>query len=86
MKSNKTYISHEEATIVSFKKTPNYAAGYLNVVIGEWRQEKLLLALRGGPLAWKERIEWSHQGLITRIDIYNEFVIFAASQRKQLHV
>ena len=43
---NKPYISHEEATIESFKKDPDYAAEYLNAVIEDGDQEELMLALR----------------------------------------
>lgn len=43
---NKPYISHEEATIESFKKNPDYAAEYLNAVIENGDQEELMLALR----------------------------------------
>lgn len=43
---NKPYISHEEATIESFKKNPDYAAEYLNAVIENGEQEELMLALR----------------------------------------
>lgn len=43
---NKPYISHEETTIESFKKNPDYAAEYLNAVIENGDQEELMLALR----------------------------------------
>ncbi|MDL2275693.1 putative addiction module antidote protein [Desulfosarcina sp. OttesenSCG-928-G10] len=43
---NKPYISHEEATVESFRKDPNYAAEYLNAVIEDGDQESLMLALR----------------------------------------
>ena len=43
---SKPYISHEEATIESFKKDPDYAAEYLNAVIEDGDQEELMLALR----------------------------------------
>jgi probable addiction module antidote protein len=43
---NKTYISHEEATIESFKKDPEYAAEYLNAVLEDGDQEELMLAMR----------------------------------------
>ena len=43
---NKPYISHEEATIESFKKDPDYAAAYLNAVLEDGDQEELMLALR----------------------------------------
>jgi len=42
----KPYISHEEATIESFKKDPEYAAEYLNAVLEDGSQEELMLALR----------------------------------------
>ncbi|MDR1659393.1 MAG: addiction module antidote protein [Desulfovibrio sp.] len=43
---NKPYISHEEATIESFRKAPDYAAEYLNAVLEGGDQEELMLALR----------------------------------------
>lgn len=43
---NKPYISHEEATIESFKNDPGYAAEYLNAVLEDGDQEELMLALR----------------------------------------
>ena len=42
----KPYVSHEEATIESFKKDPGYAAEYLNAVLEDGSQEELMLALR----------------------------------------
>lgn len=43
---NKPYISHEEATIESFRNDPAYAAEYLNSVLEDGSQEELMLALR----------------------------------------
>ena len=43
---NKPYISHEEATIQSFKRDPEFAAEYLNSVLEDGSQEELMLALR----------------------------------------
>ena len=43
---SKPYISHEEATVESFKKDPDYAAEYLNAVLEDGSQEELMLALR----------------------------------------
>lgn len=43
---SKPYISHEEATIESFKQDPDYAAEYLNAVLEDGDQEELMLALR----------------------------------------
>ncbi len=43
---NKPYISHEEATIESFRNNPDYAAEYLNAVLEDGDQEELMLALR----------------------------------------
>ena len=40
------YVSHEEATIESFKQNPGYAAEYLNAVLEDGDQEELMLALR----------------------------------------
>jgi len=40
------HVSHEEATIESFKKDPEYAAEYLNAVLEDGTQEELMLALR----------------------------------------
>lgn len=42
----KPYISHEEATIASFKKDPAFAAEYLNIVLEDGDQEELMIALR----------------------------------------
>ncbi|MFI3271680.1 MAG: addiction module antidote protein [Pseudomonadota bacterium] len=42
----KPYISHEDATIASFKKDPVFAAEYLNAVLEDGDQEELMLALR----------------------------------------
>jgi probable addiction module antidote protein len=38
--------SHEEATIESFRKDPNFAAEYLTAVLEDGDQEELMLALR----------------------------------------
>ena len=35
----KPYVPHEEATIESFKKDPEYAAVYLNAVIEDGRRK-----------------------------------------------
>lgn len=43
---NRPYVSHEEATIASFKQDPQYAAEYLNAVLEDGDQEELMLALR----------------------------------------
>lgn len=40
------FRDHEEATIASFRKDPQYAAEYLNSVLQEGDQEELLVALR----------------------------------------
>ena len=40
------YISHEEATIASFREDPAYAAEYLNAVLEDGTREELMLALR----------------------------------------
>lgn len=43
---NKPYISHEEATIESFRKDPDYATEYLNSVLEDGDQEEFMVALR----------------------------------------
>jgi len=43
---NKPYVTHEEATIGSFRDDPDYAAEYLNAVLEDGDQEELMLALR----------------------------------------
>lgn len=40
------YISHEDATIESFRKNPTYVADYLNAVLEDGDLEELMLALR----------------------------------------
>ena len=40
------YISHDEATIASFRDDPEFAAEYLNAVLEDGEQQELLLALR----------------------------------------
>ena len=42
----KPFISHEEATIPSFRGDPEFAAEYLNDVIEDGEQEEILLAFR----------------------------------------
>ena len=49
---NKPYISHEKATIDSFRNSPAYAAEYLNSVLEDGGQEELTLALRRIALAF----------------------------------
>src|SRR5574341_1027119 len=57
------FRSHEEATIESFRKDPNFAAEYLNSVLEEGDQKELMLALRrmsrafGGVSKLAERAE-----------------------------
>ncbi len=43
---NKPYVSHDEATIESFRNDPAFAAEYLNAVLEDGDQEELMLALR----------------------------------------
>jgi len=38
--------THEEATIASFQRDPNFAAEYLNTVLEEGDQQELMTALR----------------------------------------
>lgn len=38
--------SHEDATIESFRKDPNFAAEYLNAILEDGDQDELMLALR----------------------------------------
>ena len=38
--------SHEEATVESFRKDPQFAAEYLNAVLADGDQEEIMLALR----------------------------------------
>ena len=40
------YISHDDATIASFRDDPQFAAEYLNAVLEDGEQQELLLALR----------------------------------------
>jgi probable addiction module antidote protein len=42
----KPYVGHDDATIESFKKDPEYSAEYLNAVLEDGTQEELMLALR----------------------------------------
>ncbi len=39
-------LSHEEATVESFRKDPKFAAEYLNAVLEDGEQEEVLSALR----------------------------------------
>ncbi|MBF0414084.1 MAG: addiction module antidote protein [Desulfamplus sp.] len=41
----KPYISHDEATILSFKRDPKFAAEYLNSVLEDGDQNELIIAL-----------------------------------------
>ena len=38
--------SHEQATVESFRKDPQFAAEYLNAVLADGDQEEVMLALR----------------------------------------
>ena len=61
MRKTKPYRSHEEATIESFRRDPEFAAEYLNAVLADGDQEELLVALRrvaaafGGCRRWRNR-------------------------------
>jgi len=44
--STKPSISHEEATIESFRNDPKFAAEYLNAVLEDGEEAELMLALR----------------------------------------
>ena len=46
MRKTKPYRRHEEATIESFRRDPEFAAEYLNAVLEDGDQEELLVALR----------------------------------------
>jgi len=41
--------SHEDATVESFRKNPEFAAEYLNSILEDGDQEELMLALRRIP-------------------------------------
>ncbi len=43
---DKPYVSHEEATIRSFRNDPAFAAEYLNSVLEDGTREEFLIALR----------------------------------------
>ncbi|WP_031388368.1 helix-turn-helix domain-containing transcriptional regulator [Desulfonatronum thiodismutans] len=43
---NEPHISHEEATIASFRRDPAFAAEYLNAVLEDGTQEEVMTALR----------------------------------------
>jgi len=42
----KSYRSHHEATVLSFRRDPKFAAAYLNAILRDGDQKELLLALR----------------------------------------
>ncbi len=44
--STPPFITHEEATIKSFRNDPAFAAGYVNAVLEDGDEAELLLALR----------------------------------------
>lgn len=46
MASAKPHLSHEEATIASLKRDPEFAVGYLNAVLADGERGEQLLALR----------------------------------------
>jgi probable addiction module antidote protein len=59
---SKPYVSHEEATIESFRNDPEYTAEYLNAVLEDGTQEELMLALRRIASAYgmKDIAEMAH--------------------------
>lgn len=46
MSKIKPYRSHEEATVESFRRDPEFAAEYLNAVFEDGDRDELLVALR----------------------------------------
>ena len=42
----KPYVDHEDATMESFIKDPEYASEYLNAVLEDGTQEEMMLAIR----------------------------------------
>ncbi len=42
----KLHNSHHEATVLSFRRDPKFAAAYLNAILRDGDQSELLLALR----------------------------------------
>lgn len=44
--NTKPYVTHEEATIESFRSDPKFAAEYLNAVLEDGEEKELMLALR----------------------------------------
>ena len=40
------YISHDEATLESFRNNPSFAAEYLNSVLEDGDQQEIMLAIR----------------------------------------
>ena len=45
-RTTKSYRSHHEATVLSFRRDQKFAAAYLNAVFKDGGQKELLLALR----------------------------------------
>ena len=45
-RTTKSYRSHREATVLSFRRDPKFAASYLNATLRDGDQKELLLALR----------------------------------------
>ena len=46
MANARPHLSHEEATIASLKRDPEFAVGYLNAVLADGERGEQLLALR----------------------------------------
>ncbi|GFM36540.1 addiction module antidote protein [Desulfovibrio psychrotolerans] len=59
---NKPHVSHEEATVRSFRDDPEFAAEYLNAVLEDGTQEELMVALRriAEAFGMKEVAEAAH--------------------------
>ncbi len=63
MANAKPHLSHEEATIASLKRDPEFAVGYLNAVLADGERGEQLLALRrmaeafGGIAALAEKAD-----------------------------
>jgi len=45
-KTTKVHRSHQEATVESFRRDPNFAAAYLNAVLEDGDRAELMSALR----------------------------------------
>jgi probable addiction module antidote protein len=77
--------SHEEATIESLRKDPQFAAAYLTTILEDGDQQELLTALRYLAKAFGSAAQLAEQVELNAITLYRTFSPRGNPEIKSLH-